>query len=98
MDLTQVITGEVATEKAERQKANKTYTLKVNPKATKVSVNHALRKHYGVEPKNIRILKVVAKRRLIARGKFVNKRNASKRALVTLSKKSKAFDISNFAS
>lgn len=98
MNLTQVITGEVVTEKAERLKGNKVHTLKIHPKATKVDVSNALRRHWGVEPAKVRIIKVPAKSRLIARGRTVQKRDPVKRALVTLGPKSKVFDISNFSS
>jgi ribosomal protein L23 len=98
MELTQVIMGEIMTEKAERQKGNKVHTLHVHPKATKVDVSNALRRHWGIEPAKIRIIKVPAKTRLIARGKFIQKRDPKKRALVTLEPKSKVFDISNFSS
>ncbi len=96
MDLTRVILGEVATEKAERLKAKKVHTLKINSKATKVDVKSALRRHYGIEPTSVRIVKVCPKKRLIARGRSVQKRDPVKRALVTLSQKSKAFDITKF--
>jgi len=98
MNLTQVIIGDTVTEKAERLKGKKVHTLRVHPKATKIDVNNALRKHYGVEPKAIRIVKVRPKTRLVARGRSVQKRDAAKRALVTLSEKSKALDLSNLLS
>ena len=96
MNLTQVILGEVVTEKAERLKGQKIHTLRVHPQATKVDVGNALRRYYGVESLRVRIVKVRPKKRLIARGRFVQKRDASKRALVTLSTKSKALDLSTF--
>jgi len=96
MNLTRVILGEVATEKSERMKAKKIHVLRINSQATKVDVCSAMRRHYGVEPIAVRIVKVRPKKRLIARGRSVQKRNPSKRALVTLSQKSKAFDITKF--
>ena len=47
MDLTQVIKGEVVTEKAERLKGQKTHMLTVHPRATKVDVANALRRFFG---------------------------------------------------
>lgn len=94
MDLTQVILGSVVTEKAERQKASRLYTLKVHPHATKVDIKNALRRHYGVDPQGISIMKVRPKLRLVGRGKSIEKRSAGKRALVQLSKDSKALDLS----
>ena len=96
MNFTQVILGDVVTEKAERLKVQKVHVLKVHPKATKIDVSNALRRHFGVEPSAVRIVKVRAKTRLVGRGKSIQKRDASKRALVTLSAKSKTLDLSNF--
>lgn len=96
MNLTQVIQGDIVTEKAERLKGQKVHTLKVHPKATKIDVGNALRRYYGVEPAAVRIVKVRAKTRTVGRGKSIQKRDASKRALVTLSAKSKSLDLSNF--
>ena len=84
------------TEKAERLKGERVHTLKVHPKATKIDVKNALRRYYGVEPSAVRIIKVKPKVRTVGRGKTVQKRDASKRALVTLSSKSKILDLSNF--
>ena len=96
MDLTQVILGEVTTEKAERLKAQRKHMLRINERATKVDVNNALRKYYGVEPESVRIVNVRAKHRLVGRGNAVRKRQPVKRAIVTLSAKSKVLDLANF--
>lgn len=97
MDLTQVIVGEVVTEKAEAAKAKKVHTLKVHPKATKIDVKQALRRHYGVEPADVRIMKVKPKRRLVGRGKYLQKRDQEKRAIVTLGEKSKVLDLTSLS-
>ncbi|HLC76239.1 MAG TPA: 50S ribosomal protein L23 [Candidatus Peribacterales bacterium] len=98
MNLTTVILGSVVTEKAERLKIGRTYVLRIHADATKVDVKNALRIHYGVEPIKVRILKVVPKRRMIGRGKFIEKREAERRALVTLTEKSKALDLTSITS
>lgn len=95
MDLTRVILGTVVTEKAERQKSARVYCLRIHPDATKVDVKNALRRYYDVEPKGISMMYVRPKLRLIGRGKTIEKRPAAKRALVTLSKDSKALDLSS---
>lgn len=97
MDLTQVILGSVVTEKAERQKSTRLYTLRVHPRATKVDVKNALRRHYGVDPEGISIMHIRPKFRLIGRGKSIEKRSADKRAFVQLSKDSKALDLSTLS-
>lgn len=96
MDLTNVILGEVVTEKAERLKIRKVAMLRVHPQATKVDIASALRLHFGVQPLSIRITKVRSKSRIIGRGRSIEKRRAGKRALVTLSPKSKALDLTKF--
>jgi len=46
MNLTQVIQGDIVTEKAERLKGEKVHVLKVHPKATKIDVGNALRRSF----------------------------------------------------
>ena len=96
MNLTQIILGEVMTEKALRLKEKKIYVLKVHPAATKVDVQNALRQYFDVEPRAVRMLYVQPKERVVARGKTVRKRPASKRAIITLTEKSKSLDLTNF--
>lgn len=96
MELTQVIIGEVVTEKAERGKTKKIHTLRVHPHATKIDVLSALRRYFGVEPLSVRILHVRAKERVAGKGRSIEKRHASKRAIVTLTPKSKTLDLTVF--
>ncbi|HLD08202.1 MAG TPA: 50S ribosomal protein L23 [Candidatus Peribacterales bacterium] len=95
MDLTRIILGQIVTEKAERQKAGRIYTLRVHPRASKVDVKNALRQHYGVDAEGISMMHLRAKKRDIGRGKSIEKRSQSKRAIVLLSKDSKALDLSS---
>ena len=103
MDLARVIVGPVVTEKAERLKAGSgsgsgkhTYTLHVAPWATKIDVKNALKMFYDIEATGVRMIKTQAKSRDLGAGKMMEKRHAFKKALVTLSPKSKALDISAF--
>ena len=99
MDLTKVIIGTIVTEKAERMKAagpRHTYTMRIHPQATKIDVKAALRRYYEAEVEKVRIVKVSAKVRLAQTG-AVEKRCASKKALVTLKPKSKPLDLASFA-
>lgn len=97
MELTHVILGPVVTEKAERLKAEgRSHTLRVAPDATKVEVQNALERHYGVEVQSVRIMHIRPKTRLFGKGQTMEKRHASKRAIVTLAKKSKTLDLSAF--
>lgn len=99
MDLSQVIVGPVVTEKAERLKGvNRTYTLRVATKATKIDVINALRKYYDVDARNVRVMRMPSKVRLVGRGKFLTKRKAFKKVMVTLSEKSKPLDVTSIKS
>ena len=97
MELSQVIVGQIVTEKSEALKAaHKTYTVTVAPKATKVDIKKALKKYYDVDATSVRIIRTRPKTRLFRRGAYMEKRHRSKKALITLDAKSKAFDLSNF--
>ena len=96
MEIANVIIGQVVTEKSERVKPGGTYTLQVAPQATKVDVRNALRKFYDVEVASVRVLRVGPKKRTIGRGRTMEKRHRSKRALVTLRDKSKLLDLTSF--
>jgi len=95
MELTSVILGQLVTEKTERLKEGRTYTLRVAPHATKVDVQNALKKFFDVEPTSVRVLRVGAKSRALGTSSMV-KRKPYKKALVTLSKNSKALDLAQF--
>ncbi|MDA0375986.1 MAG: 50S ribosomal protein L23 [bacterium] len=97
MELSQVIVGPVETEKSERMKASdRTYTIRVAPKATKIDVRNALRKYYDIEAVSLRVMRVAPKTRAIGRGKISTKRKPFKKMMVTISEKSKPLDIANF--
>ncbi len=98
MDLSQVITGEVVTEKAEnlKKQPKKVVTLSVNGNATKVDIKNALKKFYDLDVTAVRIMRVSPKTRLIARNKEMLKRPRFKKALITLSPKSKGLDLTTF--
>ena len=96
MDLANVILGPVVTEKAERLKAQNTYTLRVARSATKIDVKGALRKYYDVDVESVRVLTTAAKRRAVGAGKFMEKRHRAKHMIVRLAKKSKALDLATF--
>jgi large subunit ribosomal protein L23 len=96
MDLTHVIVGPVLTEKSERLKGLRTYTLKVALQATKVDVARALERYYDVEVTSVRVSHVRSKTRLFGKGHLMEKRRSFKKALVTLAPKSKALDLASF--
>ena len=98
MDLSRVILGPIVTEKAERLKENRTYTIRVAPRATKVDVINALGKYYDVQATSVRSMRTNTKTRRVGRGRTISKRPSFKKVMVTLSSKSKPLDIANFKS
>ena len=96
MELSNVIIGQIVTEKAESQKGANMYTLNVAPKATKVDIKNALRKYYDVDVLKVRIIRTRPKSRKYGRGNSMEKRHRSKKAMVTISQKSKALDLVTF--
>ena len=98
MDLSRVILGPVVTEKSERMKLKRTYTLLVPNEATKIEVKNALQEFYDVEVASVRVMRTVAKSRPFGRGDLMVKRKSAKKVLVTLSKESRALDLASFSS
>lgn len=96
MHLSTVIIGPVVTEKAERMKTTRVYMMEVRQEATKIDLKNALRKYYDAEVESIRVLRTRPKTRQLGQGKTLEKRHRTKRMMVTLSKKSKALDLSTF--
>jgi large subunit ribosomal protein L23 len=93
MDLSRVIKGQIVTEKAERQKVARTYTLLIDQGATKIDVRNALKKYYDVEVTSVRVHLIRPKTRSFGAAKQMEKRHRSKRAIVTLAEKSKTLDL-----
>lgn len=96
MDPARFILGPVLTEKAERLKSQRTYTLRVSPAATKTEIVHALESRFDVDIESVRALSVRPKRREARTGRWRTKRHAWKKVLVTLTPKSKTLDLSSF--
>lgn len=97
MDLKRVIVGPIQTEKSERAKEARTYTLRIHPHATKVDVRGAIKHFYGIEVKSVRVMRVRPKYRAIGAGRSITKRHGAKKALITLAAKSKPIDFAKFA-
>lgn len=96
MDLSLVITGSPITEKSERMKLERVYTLTVAPEATKIDVQHALKRFFDVEVQGVRVIRVRPKSRAAGANKIFTKRARSKKMLVTLTSKSKSIDLAQF--
>lgn len=98
MELSRAIISSIITEKAERIKQDRSYTLKVQPAASKIDVKKALEKFFDVEVTSVRVMRVRPKMRAVGAGRTLTKRHAFKKMVVTLSEKSKALDLANFKS
>lgn len=96
MDPTRVIIGAITTEKSERGKEARTWTLRVTKEATKVDVKKALKKLYDVDVESARVMRVGPKTRQLGNARTMTKRKTFKKVLVTLSTKSKPLDLVQF--
>lgn len=96
MELNRIILGPVQTEKSEREKASRIVTVRVIPSATKVDIQSALKRFFGVTAESVRIQRVGAKHRDLGAGKSITRRHAWKKAVITLAEKSPMLDLAEF--
>jgi len=85
----------VLTEKSSRQQEAKRYVFKVQKDATKIDIKHDIKKLYGVDVEDVKIMVVPKKERLVKRGYPMTKRPMHKKAIVSI-KGGKAFDPNKF--
>jgi large subunit ribosomal protein L23 len=86
-----IIIKPVISERSMDEAANKKYTFKVATSANKTQVKHALEEIFGVEIKQVNIMNVQGKVKRM--GKTMGRRAASKKAIVTLTEKSKEIEF-----
>jgi large subunit ribosomal protein L23 len=86
-----VIIKPVISERSMDDAANKKYTFKVATSANKTQVKHALEEIFGVEVAKVNIMNVQGKVKRM--GRTVGRRPASKKAIVTLTEKSKEIEF-----
>lgn len=86
-----IIIKPVISERSMDDAANKKYTFKVATSANKTQVKQALEEIFGVEVEKVNIMNVQGK--LKRMGKNVGRRAASKKAIVTLTEKSKEIEF-----
>ena len=98
MDIASIILGEIVTEKSEQMKnaTNRTYTLRVHDQATKVDIKQALKKFFDVDAASVRVMRTVPKTRMFGKNQTMTKRNRFKKALVTITAKSKKLDLTTY--
>jgi large subunit ribosomal protein L23 len=86
-----IILKPVISERSMDDAQNKKYTFKVATSANKTQVKHALEEIFGVEVKQVNIMNVQGKVKRM--GKNVGRTAASKKAIVTLTAKSKEIEF-----
>lgn len=86
-----IILKPVISERSMDDAKNKKYTFKVATNANKTQVKHALEEIFGVEVKQVNIMNVQGKVKRM--GKNVGRTAASKKAIVTLTAKSKEIEF-----
>ena len=84
MNLSQIFVKPVLTEKSVHQESTGKYTFVVHEDATKVDVKNALRALYGVNVAKVNILHGLPKYRMGRGRKPMEKRETTKRAIITL--------------
>ena len=87
-----VILKPIVTEKAIKLGEKMSYAFYVHPKATKIDVKMAIKELYGENVAKVQIIKSPAKTKSLRRT-TVNKRQAAKKAIITLQGRKK-LDIS----
>jgi large subunit ribosomal protein L23 len=86
-----IILKPVISERSMDEAQNKKYTFKVAVDANKTEVKHALEEIFGIEVKKVNIMNVKGKVKRM--GKNVGRTAASKKAIVTLTPKSKEIEF-----
>jgi large subunit ribosomal protein L23 len=86
-----VIIKPVITERSMDDAAHKKYTFKVATDANKTQVKHAVEEIFGVDVQQVNIMNVKGKLKRV--GKNIGRRPASKKAIVTLTEKSKEIEF-----
>ena len=86
-----VILKPVISEKSMEDAQNKKYTFKVAVDANKTEVKHAVEEIFEVEVKKVNIMNVKGKKKRM--GRTVGMTAASKKAIVTLTEKSKEIEF-----
>ncbi|MCL1808775.1 MAG: 50S ribosomal protein L23 [Clostridiales bacterium] len=86
-----IIIKPVITERSMDDAANKKYTFKVDKKANKTQVKLALEEIFGIEISKVNIMNVKGKVKKM--GRSVGRTSSSKKAIVTLSPKSKEIEF-----
>lgn len=74
----------IITEKSSGLQAENRYTFEINKDATKIDVKNAIKEIYGVEAKEVKIIVLPSKKRLVGKGRLWTKRPVIKKAIISL--------------
>lgn len=86
-----IILKPVISERSMDDAANKKYTFKVATSANKTQVKHAVEEIFGVDVEKVNIMNVKGKVKRV--GKSLGRTSDSKKAIVTLTEKSKEIEF-----
>lgn len=92
MNLFNVIIRPIISEKGVRENALGKHIFYVHKESTKIDVKKAIELLYGTPVASVNMIRSPKKERLIGRGKTMTKRQARKKAIITLKDSKKAFD------
>ena len=81
-----VLVRPVVTEKSVKGQDLRKHTFLVSPDANKVDVQNAVSAVYWVEVESVKMVPVRKKVRMLGRSKIMTKRQAGKKAIITLKK------------
>ncbi|MBI4975550.1 50S ribosomal protein L23 [Candidatus Peregrinibacteria bacterium] len=85
----------LVTEKSSNMQGNKQYSFAVRKETTKIDMKRSIKELYGEDVKEVRMMIIPSKKRLMGKGKILTKRALTKKAIVTLKDKKKTIDPFN---
>jgi large subunit ribosomal protein L23 len=92
MSVYSIIKKPIVTEKTQRLELQGTYTMLVDPRATKVDIRKSFERLYGVTVESVNTVRIREKFHATKRG-ILPKRKLATKALVTLAKGQKINDL-----
>lgn len=96
MNLYQILIKPLVTEKSTQENATGKYTFVVDSKANKIEITQAIQALYGIKVTKVTVRQTPEKTRIVGRGKVITKRDAVKKATVTV-EKGKTLDVYKFS-
>ncbi len=91
-----VLVRPVVTEKSVKAQDLRKYTFLVSPDANKIDIQNAVSTIYWVEVESVKMIPVRKKVRMLGKSKIMTKRQAGKKAIITL-KDGQSMDVLNLS-